>query len=377
MKPTQAILCLATLLAGPAANANEFVLHVEPAASFWVDQPQDERFAPGFYLAVRPGVALGPVVSLQWSYSLLVTPAGEGFDEVGSAHALMAGLRLRPFGAGRPASEQLEGLWVDGNLGYVRSEDLDRLGFDAGLGYAWQLASGFAIGPVVRYGHIVQPDDIPNRDPSDAQFVNVGLSLTFGSSNEEVAPAVQAAPCPECPAVTQCPDVPDCVQQVAICADRDGDGVCDINDRCPTTVGPLATFGCPIDPCSGTPLSVLVQFDYDSAKMPVLLPSNPQTMDPVLNAVAAAIAQDPSCRVCIVGYASEEGSADHNLDLSRRRASAVEDYLSSHGLAGRRMPTTGLGARCQLVPESSRVLNRRVEFRRLQEGESCPVDCTE
>lgn len=99
-------------------------------------------------------------------------------------------------------------------------------------------------------------------------------------------------------------------------------------------------------------------------------------MDPVLDAVAEAIAKDPSCRVCILGHASEEGTAEYNEELSRSRASAVQDYMTDHNLAEMRMPTTGMGDRCQLVPETSRVLNRRVEFRRLQDGESCPTDCS-
>jgi len=158
------------------------------------------------------------------------------------------------------------------------------------------------------------------------------------------------------------------------CPDGDQDGVCDADDRCPMKNGPPATFGCPIDPCNGSPLLVLVQFKYDSSEMPA--PKvGVQTMDPVLDAVAEAIAKDPSCRVCIVGHASEEGTDEYNEDLSRRRAEAVQDYMTDHNLGETRIPTVGMGERCQLVPERTRQLNRRVEFRRLKEGESCPVDC--
>ena len=159
------------------------------------------------------------------------------------------------------------------------------------------------------------------------------------------------------------------------CPDGDRDGVCDADDRCPKKIGPSATLGCPIDPCGGSPLVVLVQFEYDSAELP-LPKDDAQEMDPVLDAVADAIEQDSSCRVCIVGYASEEGPSEHNQELSSRRASAVQGYLAIRGLDKTQMPTTGLGERCQLVPESTHVLNRRVEFRRLQEGASCPTDCS-
>lgn len=162
---------------------------------------------------------------------------------------------------------------------------------------------------------------------------------------------------------------------VVPCPDGDQDGSCDADDRCPMKSGPKAAFGCPIDPCGGAPLLVLVQFKYDSSDMPARK-GGVQTMDPVLDAVAAAIAQDPSCNVCILGHASEEGTVEYNEDLSNRRASAVQDYMTNHNLAQIRVPTTGMGERCQLVPERSRPLNRRVEFRRLQEGQSCPSDCS-
>lgn len=373
--------CAVALLAGAPVAAQEFRLHVEPAAAFWLDEPQSDRFTPGFYGAIRPGVALGRVVDLQWSYSLLWTPAGEGFDESGTAHFLSTGVRVRPLGMLQPESEQLGGLFADANLGYVRTEDLDRFGFDVGMGYGFQVAPSFSIGPVLRYVQIVQSNDTANQDPSDAQFLTVGLDLAFGEAPAREGGATDE----ECPAAPECVDEKKGVlveppmtvaEAPPACPDGDRDGVCDAEDRCPMKVGPPATLGCPIDPCSGAPLVVLVQFEYDSAAMPPPQPGQTQTMDPVLDSVAQAIAQDPSCRVCIVGHASIEGTDEHNQELSRKRAAAVQSYMSARGLNETRMPTTGLGARCQIVPESSLPLNRRVEFRRLQEGEYCPTDCS-
>lgn len=371
-------LGLMTALAPRAAAAADFILNIEPAAAFWLDGPQSDHFATGFYGAVRPGVSLGRVVALQASYAMLQAPAGEGRSIEGSVHELSAGLRLRPFGATRSHSEQLGGLFMDLNVGYVRTGNLDRAGFDAGLGYVFQVAPRVGIGPVLRYNQVLQRDDIQNRDPNDAQFVTAGLNLSFGAVHDDQQ-AASPAPAPACPPATVCPAAPvDTVLPVVWpCADQDHDGLCDADDRCPTAIGPLATLGCPIDPCSGAPLVVLVQFGYDSAGMPEARQGATQTMDPVLDAVASAIEQDPSCRVCIMGYASEEGGADYNLELSQRRATAVQGYMTARGLARSRIPTIGLGERCQIVPEASLLLNRRVEFHRLQEGESCPVACAE
>jgi len=49
--------------------------------------------------------------------------------------------------------------------------------------------------------------------------------------------------------------------------------------------------------------------------------------------------------------------------------------MTARGLASKRLPTTGMGDTCQLVPWDTRPMNRRVEFDRLEEGESCPTQC--
>ncbi len=129
---------------------------------------------------------------MQWSYALLVTAPKGDYTEDGSAHFLTAGMRLRPFATLRPASERLGGFFVDFNLGYVRTQDLDRFGFDMGAGYGFQIKPWFSLGIVVRYGQIVQPDDISTEDPNDAHFITLGLDFAFGPAAKKKTP-------PECP----------------------------------------------------------------------------------------------------------------------------------------------------------------------------------
>lgn len=363
---------LAAVLTEAPASAQEFTFNAEPAVAFWGDQPQGTRFTPGGYLALRPGISLGRVVALQWSYAVLLTPAAKDYTEYGSGHFLTAGLRVRPLAMLGTEAEQLDGLFVDGNVGYVRTGSLDRFAFDAGLGYNFQVSPTFALGPIVRYGQIVQSDKTPNVDPNDAQFLTIGLNLGFGSAHKDEPPppvAVVAEPVKAVP-------VPVAAVKPEPCKDGDRDGVCDVDDRCLSQAGTAEMLGCPVDPCTGPPLLVLVQFDYDSKVLPAPRAEGPQTMDPVLDAVAAAIGQDKSCRVCIAGYASEEGPDAHNDDLSLLRASAVQGYMTARGVDASQIPITGLGASCQLDPVESRPMNRRVEFRRLGAGESCPTDCS-
>ncbi len=368
---------LAALVCTSPATAQEFILNTETSAGIWVDSPQSDRFKPGFYLAVRPGVALGPVLAMQWSYSLLITPPKGAYEDTGTAHSVSAGARIRPFGTRQKPLSRVNGLFADFNLGYVRTGDLDRWGFDTGIGYNFQVTPGFALGPVVRYGQIVQPDNQSGVNPNDGQYIAAGLNFGFGQAHKPPAEPID----PVCPDAPECPvtvieKMPVIVVEAG-CPDQDGDGTCDSKDRCPTAAGPSGARGCPTDPCSGKPLVVDVHFDYDSAEMPDFKLREPQTMDPVLDAVADAIAQDPSCRVCVVGFASEEGAPEYNQDLSVHRANAVQSYMTARGLAKSRIPTMGMGARCQLVPEESRPENRRVEFRRLQEGESCQNNCSQ
>lgn len=91
------VFALGLLLPAGPALAQEFRVSGEGAGGFWLDKPQETRFTPGLYLAVRPGIALGRVVTLQASYAMFLTPPSGGFSETGTAHAAGLGLRLRPF----------------------------------------------------------------------------------------------------------------------------------------------------------------------------------------------------------------------------------------------------------------------------------------
>ena len=59
------------------------------------------------------------------------------------------------------------------------------------------------------------------------------------------------------------------------------------------------------------------------------------------------------------GYASMEGPASYNVDLSRRRAEAVKGYLVDEGVAANRISVKGNGATDQFGPAYKD--NRRVE----------------
>lgn len=156
--------------------------------------------------------------------------------------------------------------------------------------------------------------------------------------------------------------------------DSDGDGVADQFDKCPNT--PAGTVvdgsGCPIvfpkidtslfvmkpKPGSVTPYSN-IQFEFDSS---VLRTSS----YPVLDATSADLRSAAGKKIELDGYASSEGTAAHNLRLSKDRANSVKTYLVNSGVDSKRIKVKGFGETHPIADNSTedgRVLNRRVEFK--------------
>ena len=86
---------------------------------------------------------------------------------------------------------------------------------------------------------------------------------------------------------------------------------------------------------------------------------------PVLDKVAESLNLYPKTTIDIIGHASTEGAEQANLDLSYRRAQAVQTYLQGKGVLGQRMASGGLGESQPLVvpddTEAKRSQNRRVQ----------------
>lgn len=81
----------------------------------------------------------------------------------------------------------------------------------------------------------------------------------------------------------------------------------------------------------------------------------------------AAVLANPLFRGLVIrieGHTDATGAADYNLDLSRRRARSVQDYLVARGGLDRAyFPATGKGATDPFDPGHPRApINRRVEF---------------
>lgn len=68
----------------------------------------------------------------------------------------------------------------------------------------------------------------------------------------------------------------------------------------------------------------------------------------------------------ISAYTDDVGTDEYNLELSRKRALSVKNYLVEKGARPEQLPTKGFGEGSPVVPntnDANRALNRRVEFR--------------
>jgi OmpA-OmpF porin, OOP family len=87
--------------------------------------------------------------------------------------------------------------------------------------------------------------------------------------------------------------------------------------------------------------------------------------DAVLDNLAATAMRCPDAHIEISGHTDSFGRDDSNLELSRRRAEAVSDYLIKAGIAPQRLTAVGYGKTRPIASndtEEGRARNRRIEF---------------
>jgi peptidoglycan-associated lipoprotein len=112
---------------------------------------------------------------------------------------------------------------------------------------------------------------------------------------------------------------------------------------------------------NGIQFDMPVNFAFDDA--------NVRSQDqPALNRLAKIVDHYyPGSKMTIEGFADPAGSVAYNLMLSRQRADAVRNYLTSHGLNTVQLASIGYGKARPVTPGASRdmpgaELNRRVVF---------------
>jgi OmpA-OmpF porin, OOP family len=87
---------------------------------------------------------------------------------------------------------------------------------------------------------------------------------------------------------------------------------------------------------------------------------------PTMDEIAKLLKSEPSLRLHVVGHTDNQGKADYNLDLSRRRATSVARELTGkYGIPANRLDAFGCGVYAPIASneaEDGRAKNRRVEL---------------
>jgi OOP family OmpA-OmpF porin len=92
-----------------------------------------------------------------------------------------------------------------------------------------------------------------------------------------------------------------------------------------------------------------------------LTPLGQRTLDQVAN----VLAKYPGMPVEIAGHTDSQGDPAKNMELSRKRAASVKQYLVEKGIAGGNLKYVGFGATKPIASNANaagRQENRRVEF---------------
>ena len=92
-------------------------------------------------------------------------------------------------------------------------------------------------------------------------------------------------------------------------------------------------------PAARPSLSLLIQFDFNSAKVK---PESQQALSNLAQALQSKELVD--AKFAVEGHTDAKGRADYNLKLSQQRADAVRAFLASNGVADARLQAVGKGA---------------------------------
>jgi peptidoglycan-associated lipoprotein len=117
-----------------------------------------------------------------------------------------------------------------------------------------------------------------------------------------------------------------------------------------------------------TPSQILAQqvqdihFEYDKSD---IRPEDQPVLQTNANALKQIFSQDANFIVTIEGHCDERGSAEYNLALGDRRASATKEALVSMGVPGDKLKTISYGKErplCTDATEECYARNRRAHF---------------
>lgn len=161
----------------------------------------------------------------------------------------------------------------------------------------------------------------------------------------------------------RCPDTPEGapVDTRGCPLDSDGDGVYDYLDKCPHTARgtEVDRNGCPLPPTEEkVSIQLHVEFDFDQAKVRANYHDH-------LRKGADFLEMYPETVAVLAGHTDNVGTERYNLELSRKRAENVKNYLiKNFGVPASRLITRYFGESSPVAANNTdegRQKNRRVD----------------
>jgi outer membrane protein OmpA-like peptidoglycan-associated protein len=144
-------------------------------------------------------------------------------------------------------------------------------------------------------------------------------------------------------------------------ADRDSDGIADINDNCPDEKGSANNLGCKtkqLVKMSDGQIEILSEVFFKPGGSAV----DDKSFD-LLDNLAKVILAHPDLRLEVQSHSDNKGSENANLQLTNRRANAIVDYLKSKGVSASSLAGKGYGSTKPVADNSTpdgRTSNRRI-----------------
>jgi OOP family OmpA-OmpF porin len=233
-------------------------------------------------------------------------------------------------------------------------------------------------------GFAVNADDLAGGRQMADYVKKVFIGDRVDSDGDGVADAMDK--CPGTPAGVK-------VDGVGCPLDSDKDGVPDYLDKCPGTPAGVKVdpSGCPLDSdgdgmpdsmdkCPGTPAGVKVDatgcpitvldagatsWTFNNINFEVSKADIKPASYGILDEIATALGANPQLKVVVEGHTDNTGARAFNMELSKRRAQAVVDYLVGKGVSPSRLSARGYGPDRPIADNATqlgRSKNRRVQF---------------
>ena len=145
--------------------------------------------------------------------------------------------------------------------------------------------------------------------------------------------------------------------------DTDADGILDNEDQCPTVKGTKENKGCPYVEKEdvNTIKTAYNNLEFASGKA-IILPNSRAALDEL----AETLKKKPNWNLEITGHTDNVGEEAANMELSKKRAESLKNYLVSKGIDTNRLKVLYQGETKPIADNNTaegRKMNRRVEMK--------------